>query len=660
MSFIQYLKSKIKYVAGVAGLAAILSQAILPAVSTSAADPRFNFMSGDHELIRGANVTKGESIWKNPVSGQVNDEFRAIVYYHNGNIDTVAKNTTIKVHIPASTTNKTAKVTATISADNATAVSSTVVDGVIVGNNGLVVNFDQDVNLEFINGSVKWFPDSYQKGEANQQPSALPNSQTGDNIKGSGINIGDINGCWDYAGFVTFGFKATAQAAPSLSINKEVRNVSKGETNFEKVTSSVRGDQVEFDVKISNDGNVDLPNTILSDKLPSGLTYSNGTFSRTAGSVVTALSDADALSFFGTGLNIGTFAKNTILSYKFKATVNNNVAAGKLTNNATVKSGSIVKSSAADVLVNVGQIVKSKSAFNNTKNLADVKADAGDLITYTLTTKNVGLAPMSFTIEDNISEVLKYADVVSISDNGKVEGSMVKYGTLTINPNQTIVRTFQIKVKEASLGVCFVNTYGNSVTVCTNPGTPVMHIKKTVRDVTTGVAEFTKSNEAFAGDTLEYKIEFSNTGNAPADNVVFTDLLPVGTQYIAGTTVVSIASGKEQTLLDGIVGSGVTIQTIPAGVSGYIKLKASISASLAGAQILENKASLTVSGNTISDTALTKIKVPVVKGTTLPKTGGTAAMSFLTTSILGICFLYLKYKKLEFAPEREIINSLLS
>ena len=199
MSFKTYLKSKVKYTLGIASLAAIISQLIFPVLSSQASAARFNFMAGDEEMITGTNITQKSTSWGNPITGTASNEFRGMIYYHNGYKDITAENTKIKINIPSSSTNKTIKITGSISADNAETVTSTVVDGKIVGLDGLIVNLDQDVNVEFIPGSVKWFPNAKQYTNTDLALTPLPAGQTGDSIvSANGINLGNINGCWDY------------------------------------------------------------------------------------------------------------------------------------------------------------------------------------------------------------------------------------------------------------------------------------------------------------------------------------------------------------------------------------------------------------------------------------------------------------------------------
>ena len=668
MSFKTYLKSKVKYTLGIASLAAIISQLIFPVLSSQASAARFNFMAGDEEMITGTNITQKSTSWGNPITGTASNEFRGMIYYHNGYKDITAENTKIKINIPSSSTNKTIKITGSISADNAETVTSTVVDGKIVGLDGLIVNLDQDVNVEFIPGSVKWFPNAKQYTNTDLALTPLPAGQTGDSIvSANGINLGNINGCWDYAGYVTFGFKTIVKEAPTLSLTKSVINETKGETAFQKTTNAEVNDTVTYKVESINSGSTSVANAIVKDTLPGSVSFIPNTLVqyKNGSTTPTVLTTAEADQFFGTGLNMGTLiaGQNIKNTFTFKAKVNQ-TSSNCLINTALITAASLSASDTAKVCLIAPNIVKSKSAYNLTKSEPAVIAESGDSIEYTLTTKNTGTAAISnFVIEDDLSTVLNYSEIVSISDGGSIisvsGGKTVRWSAVTINPGQTITRKFTVKIVNplptTPNELKLTNVYGNLVTVLIKKPVipPQMSIAKYVRDITSGDSNFVKSNQAYAGDTLEYRINFVNTGVVSADAIKIYDVLPANTQYIVGTTVISRNGGNEQTLPDGITAGGIKLDTVAAGEAGYIKFRVITSTGLAKGETLTNNAYLAFSDKTISDSANTVI---VAKGTvaapktSLPTTGPgnlPGATTFVFTFLAGILFLYARYKNLD-------------
>lgn len=85
-------------------------------------------------------------------------------------------------------------------------------------------------------------------------------------------------------------------------------------------------------------------------------------------------------------------------------------------------------------------------------------------------------------------------------------------------------------------------------------GGPVINLVKTAT-VALGA-----DNRVGAGDVVTYTIAYSNTGNAPAVDVVITDLLPANVTYVAGSAV---RSGQAAALTDdGIDGDGYDFDTV--------------------------------------------------------------------------------------------------
>jgi uncharacterized repeat protein (TIGR01451 family) len=288
-----------------------------------------------------------------------------------------------------------------------------------------------------------------------------------------------------------------------------------------------------------------------------------------------------------------------------------------------------------------------------------------------LNTTNNGTIAKDVVIQDGIGDVLEESDIVtgSISDGGLVvdgtpdtnDSKIVTWPQVNIEPGQTVVRKFTVKVMDPLPtnpvnGYHFddkmFNTYGNDVTInIQRPHRePVLTIDKTVRNVTRNDLDFTKSNTAFPGDTLEYKIAFSNTGNGPADRVTVFDVLPASVSLDTTAAAIINLDGTEHSIA-GDITKGFVIDTIAAGQSGYIRFRVVTSGNIAAGEHLVNTGFVKDDDKTISSTAetvvLTQI-VPVNTTTTLPKTGAAAggAVSILGALFAGVNMTYLKQKKL--------------
>lgn len=378
---------------------------VSPAAALADTTPRFNQLEGDREFIMGRNVTQNQTEYSDPVNAVDGDVVRVSFYYHNnaeqvdGQPGTPATNTRIKLNLPTADA-LSHYLTGTLSADNAQTIAGTMVNGQEVGQPGLTINTNQVTKLSLVSGSVRFYPG----GSTN--PVVLPNGQTGDEIiTDQGLNIGDINGCWQYAGFVT------------------------------------------VDVKVD----------------PAGQP----------------------------------------------------------------------------------EIVRSKSAVNQSQGGAiasDVNAKPGDVIVYTLTTKNTGNRPAAnVAIVDNISDILEYANFVSASDDGQLVGSNVTYASINLNTNETAVRTFSVQVKPQNQwlrtgNLVMSNVYGNRVDVPVEPPAIVagLSIDKQVKNITRAY-DYRNDNTAKQGDIVEFKLVIKNTSSTYVKNVVIKDLLPAGVNFQSGS-----------------------------------------------------------------------------------------------------------------------------
>ena len=680
-----------KYVCGILGAAVLISQAVLPSFGATANSPRFNFLEGDYELLRGANKTQNETVWKDPVSANAGDVVSAIVYYHNGMVNTTAENTRVKVNIPSESTGKTAKITASISADNAETINDTVINGQIVGVNGLTINLDEDANLSLVPGSVKLFPDMWNNG--GEVP--LPFNQNGAEIlTASGLNIGAIQGCWQYSGFVTFRIQTSKKPVPvpaDLKLEKTVKNISKNETNFAELTYADQAEKVTFRLAITAQSQI-VNNVFVSDLLPADLSYIPGTLTLIKKGIASPI---DAGQFFANGANIGEIAPEYPITYiTFQATAPAEIYETKnIVNTAEVTAGSLTKSDPATVVLRAGNIsiIKEKSAFNVTqgKNAPDVSAKSGDIIDYTLKTKNSGTLPAKITVEDGIADVLEYADVVLISDGGSVvngpvntnEEKVVRYPEVSIPAGDEIVRKFSVKVKNTlpenvqngyHFDLKMYNHYGNDVLICIFKPTPEptlypnIMIDKTVRNQTLNEINFVNADSAYAGDTIEYKIWFKNVGQGKAVNLKIYDVLPPNVSLL-GTSIVLSLDGVEQTIPANIV-SGYVISELASGKEGYMRFSAKIADGISANEHLKNVAFASYSDKSISDDAETVIseKITLIKtiekvvekpvtreviiqsegGKGLPKTGAaTIAFSGLLSAFGAINYLYFRNRK---------------
>ncbi|PID32528.1 hypothetical protein CR970_00135 [Candidatus Saccharibacteria bacterium] len=138
-------------------------------------------------------------------------------------------------------------------------------------------------------------------------------------------------------------------------------------------------------------------------------------------------------------------------------------------------------------------LVLSKNVKNATQNIANAHnttAQPGDLLEYRLDIKNTGqVAVQDYFINENISDVLDYADVTQYNGSTKNDENIITWPAVTIEPGDTVSKTFIVQVKQqlpatpasssdpGHYDMKMTNVYGNSVTINLPPPTPVKAIE---------------------------------------------------------------------------------------------------------------------------------------------------------------------------------------
>ncbi|HET6746955.1 MAG TPA: isopeptide-forming domain-containing fimbrial protein [Candidatus Saccharimonadales bacterium] len=105
-------------------------------------------------------------------------------------------------------------------------------------------------------------------------------------------------------------------------------------------------------------------------------------------------------------------------------------------------------------------------------------------------------------------------------------------------------------------------------------------VNKQVRKDGTGAA-FAESTNVMPGDTVNYRIEVKNTGNATINNVIVKDKLPTGMTFVPGTVKILNANNPGGAYIqdgDKIVTSGVNIGAYSAGSNALVIFNAKVAA----------------------------------------------------------------------------------
>lgn len=467
------------------GISAIFAAASLAVLISSAAvfaaGPSFNIFpigySGaqntDYPLLDARNITGGgqfstsQAQHDTGISANPGDIIELLMYYHNGTPDApenTAINARAKAFVPTSAALQ-HTISAQLTADNATTVSSAEKGGDVK----IAIAGTAPQRLEYIPGSTQWFKERSTTGQA------MPD----DIITASGLALSDIRGCWNFAGFVRFRVKVTAeqQVQPRLEIIKQV--APQHGTTFADTIDANPSDIVTFKITVTA-RNGDVAGTVIRDIVPTGLIYQQNT------TRVNNAAIADNTGFVAGGYEFGNLAKDQSVTVIFQAQIANasyfTHAPGTyqtLTNTSNARGTNIpTVQDTADVRVLAPQqnasFQLSKSAFNESQgvNAQSAMANAGDTINYTLTYKNTGsITANNVVIEDELADVLALADIINTGE-GQMNGTKIVFPAITVPAGVSIGKTFQVRVKNIPAGLSdyvMTNIFGNQVNVNVRP-----------------------------------------------------------------------------------------------------------------------------------------------------------------------------------------------
>ncbi len=121
--------------------------------------------------------------------------------------------------------------------------------------------------------------------------------------------------------------------------------------------------------------------------------------------------------------------------------------------------------------------------------------------------------------------------------------------------------------------------FSATVTVLARVKTPGIQVQKQVRVDKEGTT-YATTNTANAGDTLLYRIVYTNTGNANQSNVVLRDELPKGLTLVPGSAKLYNINNTNGTTVDinAVTKDGVDIGTYAGSSNAYIVFKAKVPA----------------------------------------------------------------------------------
>ncbi|MER3119001.1 isopeptide-forming domain-containing fimbrial protein [Bacillus subtilis] len=350
---------------------------------------------------------------------------------------------------------------------------------------------------------------------------------------------------------------------PVLESEKTAKNLDSDKEKYEA------GDTVVYTIKTRNTvADSKVTDLVISDKLPAGLKYVEGSLKASNGGEAT-VKDGKVTANFGDVTDTGWH------TVTFQAKIESGYAEKTIKNVATVDGGNIdtPDKPGTDIKVDAKDPKLESKKTASIKEKADGNKDAdhpesGDTLLYTIQTRNTMEDSLvkNLVISDSLPEGLEYVsgtlkvDGTAVSDDqdddhgyfadGKTSG---EFGNVTDTKWHSV--TFEAKVKSGQAGKDIINTANISSDNITTPDkpshevkvyprNPVLESEKTVKNLDSDKEKYE------AGDTVVYTIKTRNTvSDGKVENLVISDDLPAGLKYVEGSLKAS--NGGEATIKDG-------------------------------------------------------------------------------------------------------------
>lgn len=397
-----------------------LPSRVLGEGSNSVPTPRFNFMENDNEMLQVGRNAEGN--WSDPLSANIGDQVTFLLYYHNGILNSTAHNVSVRIDLPLLESSSLVS-KSWLWSDETAAISDTVYNGQITGLSGATVNLPSNARIEYVSGSTKLFANGSQTGVS------MPDGIT----TNSGLNIGNVQGCWNYAGYVTM--VANIKAPAKLVMDKMVAHP--GDNDWVKETTANPGDAIAYHLGIRNEGSTDAQNVTVTDRLPQYMTYVSGTTYLFTKDHPEGIKQGDGL--FGTGVDIASIAPgqaNVIyITYRVKIATNLPSGSFSFINLAEVFMGGVKQDQdQATVTVTASRgLVLDKKVSNGVSWVEESTSDLGGIVSYRLVVRNTGNVPIANVIlRDALPVYVNYTFGSTTVGGQKVGDQIVEVNGLNI------------------------------------------------------------------------------------------------------------------------------------------------------------------------------------------------------------------------------------
>lgn len=300
--------------------------------------------------------------------------------------------------------------------------------------------------------------------------------------------------------------------------------------------NAVVGDTITYTLTISNSGNL-AANAFLSDNVPAGTSFVPNSV------IVGGISVPGADP--AVGFSVGSIADGASVVVTFSVVVNTLPNPQNLTNQATSTytfsppDGRLLSGTS---LSNVVVVPVSAPDVDLIKSTPSTVATVGDTVTYTTQVTNSGIGAVTgVAFSDPIPQGSSFVPG-SVTVNGvavPAANPSVGFSLGTIASGVTVPVTFSVLVNAIPTSGQLSNQALASFTSGTFSGTSFSNIVATpvLQPILTAVKAANTQN-ATVGDTVNYSVVVTNSGNYPAF-ATFSDTVPTGATFVPNSVIIN-------------------------------------------------------------------------------------------------------------------------
>jgi len=500
---------------------------------------------GDERNFVGIRETGTTANWSDDMTVQSGKEYTVRMYVHNNaasNLNLVAQNVTATFNLPT-TTGKSITVNGFIDSTNAS--PKEVYDSA-------TFNSGTDFNLAYVKGSLIY--------ENNVKTFTLPESiftSAGAKLGYTSMN-GQIPGCLQYAGYVSFTVKPQFAPTPNSSFTMSKLVSQHGANKWVKSYTAKPGETVDYLIQYKNTGNVQQDGVTFRDTLPAGETYVTGSTIYANSLYPKGIKASDNIAN-GTGINIGSYVAGGGAWAEFSAKVADNdqlpnCGDNTLVNTAKVTTGGGSISDTANVVVNKTCQPPVTPVYTCDSLTADLVGENQYKFNGSATASN-GATVENYTFDfgDNATQtVTNPVDVMHTYATADATYTAILNVTFNVNGSE----------KTATSDACKVQ-----ITTHKTPETPVYTCDAlTAELVSDNTYKFSGSATASNGATIkDYNFDFGDSSNQTVTNPIGVDhtYTDTGATYTARLNVTVIVDNSEKTVTSDACTVKITIGEKP-------------------------------------------------------------------------------------------------